>query len=496
MQNKHVIRFLFFCIFLSLIVNVILYRQFVMHDIILRQISENNKHLVERYKKQIWSSSNKIVKKLHSSDNNISSSHNLLSFIQDTSLFFEDTDTIKVQIFNKNGKEFFATNNITISVIDKDTSSLYEYLSTKLDYFTLKDFVIYDGLSQSYQGTQVNSVFPKVSITSTDHNSHNASVVVNYIPLINSLGNIEAVFVLYTDATELRMQLGLLERKVLGVFVLVFILFFGIIIHNTSYAQKVIDKQLQINKYLEEARIHAEDENRSKTEFLANVSHELRTPLNAIIGFSEIILSEHSANIDPKKYNDYVSDILHSGKHLLSVINDLLDYSKASADKLRVEIIEIDLNKMIQSSMRMIEQRAAVAGIKLITELPANHIIIKADSKRLKQALLNLLSNSVKFTLEGGSITVNVTKNSIKQLVYIRIIDTGIGIAEHDISKALSSFGQVDNSLSRKYEGTGLGLPLTRKLVELMNGKLEIASAVGVGTTITLTFEYDQNNVL
>lgn len=497
MQNKHVIRFLFLCIFLSILVNVILYRQFVMHDIILRQISENNKYLVESYKQQIWTSSHKVVKKLHKTHNSkILSEQSLISFIQNTTLFFKNSDTVKVQIFNKKGEEFFATNNLTINVVDKDNSSFYEYYSTKLDYFILKNFVIYDGLSKAYDGEQVNSVFPKVSVASQNGEINNASVVVNYIPLISSAGEVEAIMVLYTDATALRQQLGILERKMLGVFALVFILFFGIIVHNTSYAQKVIDKQLQINKFLEEAKIRAEDENRSKTEFLANVSHELRTPLNAIIGFSEIILSEHSANIEPKQYNDYVSDILHSGKHLLSVINDLLDYSKASADKLQVEIIEIDLNKMVQSTMRMIEQRADVSGINLIAELPENHIIIKADSKRLKQALLNLLSNAIKFTLEGGSVTINISQNIQKQLVYIRIIDTGIGIADHDISQALSSFGQVDNSLSRKYEGTGLGLPLTKKLVELMNGKFEIVSAVNVGTTVTLTFGYDKDNIL
>jgi two-component system cell cycle sensor histidine kinase PleC len=124
--------------------------------------------------------------------------------------------------------------------------------------------------------------------------------------------------------------------------------------------------------------------------------------------------------------------------------------------------------------------------------MPKEHIIIQADPKRLKQALLNLLSNSVKFTPGNGSITLSIEKDEIEKLVYIKVVDTGIGMSEKDIPKALATFGQVDNSLSRKYEGTGLGLPLTKKLVELMHGKFDIQSQVGVGTTVTLIFKYDE----
>jgi len=498
MQNKHIIRFSFLVIFLSLIANIIVYRQFILSDIILREISSNNKHLIQIYQEQIWSSSSKVIKKLRISPSEKARiPSELISFVKRTLDFFTNPAFLKVQIFDKNSNEFFVSNDLVINVVSKDTTSFYEYYSTKLDYQILEDLVIYDGLSKAYNADPVSGVFPKVTITSpTDHikmGSKNAtktsSVIVNYIPIIDDLGEVEAVIVIYTDATLLRSHLNSLERKIFAALIVLFCLFFAIIIRNTNYAQKVIDKHIQLNKLLEAAKIQAEDENRSKTEFLANVSHELRTPLNTIIGFSEIILSEHSANIDPKKHNDYVGDILQSGKHLLSVINDILDYSKASADKLKVEMIEVDINKIAKSSIRFVEPRAKEANIKLITEIPEALIIIKADPKRLRQALLNLLSNAVKFTHDGGSVTINIVKNIEKKQIYIRIIDTGIGIAENDIPKALASFGQVDNSLSRKYEGTGLGLPLTKKLIELMNGKFEISSAVGVGTTITLTFD-------
>jgi two-component system cell cycle sensor histidine kinase PleC len=159
-------------------------------------------------------------------------------------------------------------------------------------------------------------------------------------------------------------------------------------------------------------------------------------------------------------------------------------------DKLKVELIDLDLNKLALSSLRFVKPRADEANVKLIEDLPQEHIVMKADPKRLKQALLNLLSNSVKFTPSEGSVTLSVKKDVLKKLVYISVTDTGIGMSDQDIPKALSSFGQLDNKLSRKYEGTGLGLPLTKKLVELMNGTFDIKSIVGKGTTITLIFQY------
>jgi len=178
---------------------------------------------------------------------------------------------------------------------------------------------------------------------------------------------------------------------------------------------------------------------------------------------------------------------------LLSVINDILDFSKAAADKLQVDKIELDLNKLASSSMRFVKPRADEASVKLIEDFPAEHVIIYADPKRLKQALLNLLSNSVKFTPAEGSVTLAIRKNVIEKLVYISVTDTGIGMSDQDIPKALSSFGQVDNKLSRKYEGTGLGLPLTKKLVELMSGKFDLKSSPGKGTTVTIVFEYTES---
>jgi len=295
------------------------------------------------------------------------------------------------------------------------------------------------------------------------------------------------------DITEQWDNITYLEKRIFIAFVIVFMVFFIIVMYNTNYAQRIINKQFETNRDLEEAKIKAETESSAKTEFLANISHELRTPLNAVIGFSEIMIAETYGKVENVQYRDYIADINNSGKHLLSVINDILDFSKASADKLQVDKIELDLNKLASSSMRFVKPRADSASIRLIEDFPSEHIIIYADPKRLKQALLNLLSNSVKFTPAEGSVTLAIRKNIVKKLVFISVTDTGIGMSDQDIPKALSSFGQGDNKLSRKYEGTGLGLPLTKKLIELMNGKFDLKSAPGKGTTVTIEFEYNES---
>ena len=274
-------------------------------------------------------------------------------------------------------------------------------------------------------------------------------------------------------------------------FITIFLIFFIIILYNTNYAQRIINRQFEADRILEEAKILAEKENLSKSQFLANVSHELRTPLNSIIGFSEIILADKNIQINNEQYHEYIQDINNSGNHLLSIINDILDFSKACADKLKLDSLELDLNKLITSMIRFVKPKADEAKVQLIENLPKKHIVMIADAKRLKQVILNLLSNAIKFTNEGGTITVILTNNESERLVYIKVIDTGIGISERDIPKALSVFGQIDSTLSKKHDGTGLGLPFTQKLVELMGGQFDLKSTVDVGTIITLIFKYE-----
>jgi signal transduction histidine kinase len=236
---------------------------------------------------------------------------------------------------------------------------------------------------------------------------------------------------------------------------------------------------------LHEAMEKAEAASRAKTEFLATMSHELRTPLNAIIGFSEVLKRELLGPLGQDRYREYAKDINESGAHLLSLISDILEYSKSESGKLRLVESEVDLNQMVANVIRQQGPRAEVAGISLHRDGVEQPIRIRGDERKLRQVLMNLVSNAVKFTPMGGEVRVGLSRDE-EGHVLLRVIDTGIGIAAEDMPKVFTAFGQIDNAWSRRYEGTGLGIPLAKAMIELHDGALTIASNVGSGTIVTV----------
>lgn len=252
---------------------------------------------------------------------------------------------------------------------------------------------------------------------------------------------------------------------------------------------EIVQRQ-KVEMELLASKEEAELANRSKSEFLANVSHELRTPLNAIIGFSDTIRHEALGPVGNTRYLEYLQDISHAGNHLLSLINDILDISKIEAGKTELCEDVVRISHVIDACIRLVKQRADEKGIALTVDqavLPASLLV---DEQKLKQILINLLSNGVKFTPDGGEVTIRCRQDRAGYL--FEIADTGIGIAPEDIPKALSAFRQVDGALNRRYGGTGLGLSLSRSLTELHGGTLELTSEVGVGTRVSVWFPNDR----
>ncbi len=249
-------------------------------------------------------------------------------------------------------------------------------------------------------------------------------------------------------------------------------------------------------KYAAE-KVRAESANRAKSEFLANMSHELRTPLNAINGFSEMMVAEMFGPLGDKRYASYVQDILSSGQHLLALINDVLDMSKIEAGKMNLRFEPVRLDELAEDAVRLIKNRAETAGLTVAIEVPALPDV-EGDYRALKQVLLNLLSNAVKFTPRGGKITLKAEsrRDAMGDRIKLSVRDTGIGIAPDDLTRLARPFEQIESQQSKTQQGTGLGLALSKSLVEMHGGLLEIESQPGLGTTVSFLLPIRQSRLI
>jgi PAS domain S-box-containing protein len=240
---------------------------------------------------------------------------------------------------------------------------------------------------------------------------------------------------------------------------------------------------------LRAAKEAAETANRAKTDFLATMSHELRTPLNAVMGFAEIIHKESMGPVGVPAYRDYAGDIHASGQHLLAVINDILDFVKAESGSLALDIETVDLAVLTSGVIRLLENQAKIAGVALIEKIPGIPVPCPGDERRLRQVLINLAGNAIKFTPPGGSVTLSCAAAGGQALLEVH--DTGIGMSAEDLLHVGEPFYQADSKLDRQYEGTGLGLAICQRLVKLHGGSMTIDSAPGTGTTVAIRLPAD-----
>jgi two-component system cell cycle sensor histidine kinase PleC len=250
----------------------------------------------------------------------------------------------------------------------------------------------------------------------------------------------------------------------------------------------------ELARKYEAEKVRAEAASQAKSEFLANMSHELRTPLNAINGFSEIMLAEMFGPLGDSRYRDYARDILNSGQHLLAVINDILDMSKIEAGKMTLRFEPVSVEDLAEEAVRLIQTRAETAGLDLTLELPELPEV-EADYRAVKQVLLNLLSNAVKFTPRGGRVAVHAARQGTER-VRISVQDNGIGIAPEDLARLARPFEQIESQHAKTQQGTGLGLALSKALLEMHGGALELTSAPGQGTTASFSLPIRQGRGL
>jgi two-component system cell cycle sensor histidine kinase PleC len=262
-------------------------------------------------------------------------------------------------------------------------------------------------------------------------------------------------------------------------------------VHGLERSQEQLS---ELARKYETEKVRAEGANKAKSEFLANMSHELRTPLNAINGFSEIMVSEMFGPLGDERYKGYSRDILNSGQHLLALINDILDMSKIEAGKMALKFEPLSLLDVTEDAVRLVQNRADSAGLALTIDFPYLPEI-EADYRAVKQVLLNLLSNAIKFTPRGGRVTVRAEGrlDPTGERIRVSVQDTGIGIAEDDLARLAQPFEQVESQHSKTTQGTGLGLALTKSLVEMHGGSLDMQSAPGEGTMVSFSLPVRQS---
>lgn len=384
---------------------------------------------------------------------------------------------LKVKVYNMDGLTVYSSQN---SQIGEDKNAHPGFLSAAI------------------RGKPSSKLTHREEFYSFNGIVNDREVVETYLPVNFDKQKVGAVFELYFDATadndKVKREITMAIILLLSVFALMYGSMFFIVrrangILRQQYAQIEKNEETAVlqKDALESARYEAEAASRAKSQFLANMSHELRTPLNAIIGFSSTMKERVFGDLGHEKYDEYVQDIANSGEHLLDLINDVLDVSAIEAGMLELHEEELECDKLIESALRLIKPRADSEGIEISKKLNFGACKLRADERRFKQIILNLLSNAVKFTPSGQRIEIT-TDVSRDHGAEIKISDQGSGMTEEEIEIALTPFGQVGGKRDEHLEGTGLGLPLTKALIEAHGGTLDFESQPNVGTTVTVNF--------
>ena len=376
-----------------------------------------------------------------------------------------DTPVLKFKLYDPNGFTVFSTDPEEIGRRHRDSFRFREALA----------------------GRDASAIIHRDAFKGVSGTVHDRVLLGALVP-IRAGGRTVGVVEHYCDITAMFMSRFTRPSTLVAILLIALVLtiVFTFQLWMVRRAEIRIDRQYRHNNALERGIERAEAANKAKTEFLANMSHELRTPLNAIIGFSELIHTEKMGPVGSPRYREYAQDINNSGQHLLHVINEILDISKVESGTMVTRLQEIDIVATVGQVLHIVRNGGAAEGIALVMSHPDHIPAFVSDEGKIQQILLNILSNSVKFTPQGGEVKVDLTISNDAKWLDISVTDTGIGIREEDVPTALSPFGQIDSPMAREHQGTGLGLPLSVRLTELLGGRFSLESRLEAGTRVSI----------
>ncbi len=378
---------------------------------------------------------------------------------------FRDLSVIKVKIYNPAGLTVFSSEAKQIGEIKSDNA----------------------GFRQAMAGRVASELTHRNQFSAFEGVIEDRDVLSTYIPIYNdtTAQTPASVFEIYYDATAFLKAIA--DRQttqalvIFSVFTGIYILLLFVARRADAMAREHHDAALASAA----AAARAESANRTKSEFLANMSHELRTPLNAVLGFADIIRRQMFGTVGSPRYASYAEDIFVAANHLLAIINDILDLARVEAGKIDIQSELLHLDAFTEHALGMVRTEAEAGRIVLTRELDPGVATMETDERLLQQIVLNLLTNAIKFTPPGGTVRLSVQAAASGRIA-IQVSDTGIGIKKEDIPKALAPFSQIENSMSRRHQGTGLGLSLAQRFSKALGGRLVIESEPGRGTTVVI----------
>ena len=393
-----------------------------------------------------------------------------VALTQQIASLVRDTAVVKIKLYRADGSTAYSTDPIETEEDEDDNAGFLAAIKGEVE-------------SELEFEDEINA-FDKVV---SDRNT-----VSSYVPIFDKDDprKVVAVFEIYDDITALLVQFRDAEKRTSLFVASLFLSIYACLIMIIGRSELAAKRHYENGLRLADAAARADAASTAKSEFLANMSHELRTPLNAIVGFSEVMKNGLLGPVTPRPYADYVRHIWAAASHLTDIIGNILDLSKIDAGKVTVEKSRVALPETVALVCGMMEDKANQRGITLTQEIDPGLDTIVTDPVKLRQILLNLLSNAIKFTNRGGRVALRVDRAGA--MVEFAIRDTGIGMDDAEIKIAMSPFGQIESPFSRMHEGTGLGLPLTQRLVTLIGGQLEISSQKSVGTLVTVTLPAEE----